>query len=92
MKYRVVLSPRVEQVIRKLSSNLKKKIRAALDAIREDPRTGKALKDELKNLRSFRVQRYRIIYRIHRSRIEVQVIDIAPRSIIYDQIRLIIEK
>ena len=47
--------------IRALHPDIKKKIKHALKAIINDPYTGKALKDELKGLRSFRVKRFRII-------------------------------
>lgn len=69
-----------------LPPNLKKKVRSALEEIQEDPYIGKILRDELKGLWSFRVSRYRIVYRIHLNRIEIQVIDIGPRNIIYERI------
>jgi len=86
VKCRVVIAPSVAESIKAFSPSLKKKIRKALEAIGEDPHIGKPLRDELKGLWSFRVSRYRIIYRIHRSRIEVQVIDVGPRNIIYERI------
>ena len=86
MNYRLIIPPAVEQSLVHLSPNLKKKIRAALEAIREDPSLGKPLKDELKGLWSYRVSRYRIVYRIHHYQIEIQVIDIALRSVIYERI------
>lgn len=86
MKYRLVIPPHVEQIILHLVPNLKRKIRAALDAIREEPHLGKPLKDELRGLWSYRVSRYRIVYRIHHGRIEIQVIDLGPRNLIYARV------
>jgi hypothetical protein len=45
---------------------------------------GKPLKDEIEGLRSFRVSRFRIIYRIG-NRKEIQVIVIGPRERIYEE-------
>ena len=75
----------MEQIILALPPNLKRKIRSALEAIREDPHLGKPLKDELRGLWSYRVSRYRIVYRIHHGRIEIQVIDVCPRNLIYER-------
>jgi mRNA interferase RelE/StbE len=70
-------------LIRGMHPALKKKVRASLDAILSDPTAGKALKDDLTGLRSFRTGRVRIIYRV--SRTEVQVVAIGPRSRIYEK-------
>jgi len=86
LKYRLVIPPAVEGIISRLSPNLKSKIRAALEALREDPHLGKPLKDELRGLWSYRVSRYRIVYRIHHGRIEIQVIDVGPRNLIYKRV------
>ncbi len=86
MKYRLLIPPHVEQTILHLAPNLKKKIRNALDAIREEPHLGKPLRDELRGLWSYRVSRYRIIYRIHHGRIEIQIIDLGPRCLIYEHV------
>lgn len=86
MKYRLIMPTSVQETIAHLSPNSKRQIRAALEMITEDPHLGKPLRDNLADLRSFRVNRYRIVYRIHHSKIEVQVIDIALRSIIYERV------
>lgn len=39
-------------------------IRSALHFLTQNPNDGKALKDKLHGLRSYRVKKYRIIYRI----------------------------
>ena len=59
----------VAKLIRDLHPHLKKKIKASLQSIITDPYLGKALKDELAGLRSFRVSRFRIIYRISDERL-----------------------
>ena len=59
---------------------LKRKVRAALQALLEDPCAGKALRNELQGLRSYRVGRFRIIYRIGR---DLELVAFGPRDSIY---------
>ena len=86
MKYLLVIPPSVETVVAHLSPEIKRRLRNALEAIQEDPHLGKPLREELSGFRSFRVNRYRIVYRIHHGKIEIQVIDIALRSVIYEHV------
>jgi len=59
--------------------------------ILDDPEVGKALKDELTGLRSFRVGRFRIVYRIAAPR-EIQIVAIGPRERIYEETYRLISK
>lgn len=86
MPYRVLIPPHVEGLIAKFHPSLKKKIRAALDDLAQDPYQGKPLKEELMGLYSYRVARYRIIYSIHHDVLEVHVVAMGPRKIIYQSI------
>lgn len=74
----------VAHLIKNLHPGLKRKVRDALEAILSDPYSGKALKDELEGLRSFRVGRFRIIYRIATGR-RLDLIALGPRSVIYEE-------
>ena len=73
----------VAALIRGLHPDLKKKVRAALAAIVADPSAGKALKAELAGLRSYRVGRFRVVYRWEAQ--EVQLVAFGPRSAIYEE-------
>ena len=64
----------VAALIRGLHPDLKRKIRAALDDVLADPSVGKALRAELAGLRSCRVARFRIVYRVATSVIEIVAI------------------
>ncbi len=81
----------VVKLIRGLHPHLKKKIRGSLETILSDPHAGKALKEELDGLRSFRVSRFRIIYRISDKK-EVEIVTIGPRARIYEETYRIIKK
>ena len=74
----------VATLIRGLHPHLKRKVKGALQALLSDPYEGKALKDPLGGLRSFRVSRFRIIYRL-RKRGHIEVVTLGPRERIYEE-------
>ena len=73
----------VARLIQNLHPGLMRKVRDALEQILADPHSGKALKDELEGLRSFRVGRFRIVYRIATGR-RIDLVAVGPRAIIYE--------
>lgn len=77
-------------VIRGMHPELKKKIKSGLKAILEDPNTGKMLRNELAGLRSFRISRFRIIYRVVKK--EVEIVAIGPRIRIYEETYRLLRK
>ena len=70
--------------IRSLHPEIKRRVKAALKAILSDPDKGKSLRNELEGLRSFRVGRFRIIYRKPSAGI-IDIIAIGPRKYIYEE-------
>ena len=81
----------VAELIRSLHPHLKKKIRSSLQAIISDPDSGKALKEELAGLRSFRVGNFRIIYRVGEGA-QIEIIAVGPRKNIYDETYKLLKK
>jgi mRNA interferase RelE/StbE len=73
----------VRALIRAMHPELKRKIRAALTDILDDPQCGKPLKGELQGLWSLRGGRHRIIYRPDDAGIEI--VAIGPRITIYEE-------
>ena len=73
----------VASLVQGLHPDLKRKLRAALDAIMADPSIGKALRDELAGLRSYRIGRFRLVYRVAGSIIEI--VAVGPRASIYEE-------
>jgi mRNA interferase RelE/StbE len=88
--YKLVIPDGAAKLIRGLHPHLKQKIKGSLKIILANPQAGKALKDELEGLRSFRVSRFRVIYRVQRRRVEV--IAIGPRKRIYEETFLLLNK
>jgi len=87
--YRLRVPEGIAESIRGMHPHLKKKIRASLKIILTNPLEGKPLKEERKGLVSFRVSRFRIIYRIKKSTIEI--VALGPRNRIYEEtLRLVI--
>jgi len=81
----------IAALIRSMHPDLKRKIRGSLQTILSEPFAGKALRDELSGLRSFRVSRFRIIYRISKKQL-IEVVTIGPRDRIYEETFRIISK
>lgn len=89
--YRLRVADHAAAVLRTLHPNIKRKLKAALHAITTDPFTGKALGDELSGLRSYRVSRFRIVYRLAQDKV-IEIIAIGPRERIYEETFRLISK
>jgi len=82
--HRLRVPDEVASLIRCMHPQLKRKIRAALQVIQTDAGVGKALRDELAGLRSYRVGRFRIIYRVI-SGPYIDIVTVGPRKRIYQE-------
>lgn len=71
-------------LIRGLHPDIKKKIRAGLEAVARNPQRGKQLRQELAGLYSFRVGKFRIIYRVA-SKAVLELVAVGPRKTIYEE-------
>lgn len=84
IRYRLEMSPPVRQLIAHLPPQFKRRVKIALQCIAENPYLAKELKEELAGLRSQRIGRARIIFRIKGS--VVEIIAIGPRRDIYERV------
>lgn len=62
----------------------RRKVRAAIDALRDDPFSGKALQDELAGLWTSPVGRLRIVYQFDDTKLEIVWVD--RRATIYEDV------
>lgn len=85
------MSDEIVVLIRGCHPQLERKIRAGLRHIVTEPECGKFLKDELEGLKSYRISRFRIIYRISSKQI-IDIVAVGPRKIIYEETYRIIKK
>ncbi len=91
MTYKLRVPDDVTAFIRGLHPVLKKRVKRALKEIIDDPVCGKALKEELPGLRSFRIKKIRIIYKIF-SKTQIGIVAIGPRKTIYEETFRIISR
>lgn len=75
----------VVSLVRNLHPLIKADIKAGLHFLMQNPNSGKPLKEELHGLRSYRVKRYRIIYRIVVPEKILEIVTIGPRKNIYEE-------
>ena len=88
--YKLRVADEIRDLVRGLHPDLKRKVRASLEAILADASSGKALRDELSGLRSYRVGRFRIVYRMAARGKIIELVAIGPRARVYeDTLRLI---
>jgi mRNA interferase RelE/StbE len=81
------ISAELKAQIRHLPPDLKQRVWETVDIIFRDPETGKLLSEDLAGYRSYRIGKYRLIYRIKNSRLVL--IAVGPRADIYE--RLVLE-
>jgi mRNA interferase RelE/StbE len=91
MQYKLRVPDEIVAFVRGLHPLLKKRVKAALTEISQEPYCGKALKDEFSDLRSYRVKRFRIIYKIL-SKKQISIVAVGPRKYIYEETFRIISK
>ena len=84
MRYPLRVPDEVARLVRGLHPQIKWKVRAGLQIIVEQPTVGKPLKEELAGLRSYRIGRFRIVYRISRDH-SIEVVALGPRRDIYEE-------
>ena len=89
--YKLRASHEMADFIRKLHPDIKNRIRSAFEVLVQDPFSEKALNDELKGLYSYRIKRFRIIYKVSKGKI-IDIVAIGPRKYIYEETFRIIDK
>lgn len=89
MRHAVRVPAAVAGLIAGLHPQIKRKLRAAVEALARNPRTGKPLQRELAGLRSLRIGTFRLVYRIAAAR-RLELVAFGPRERIYEEtLRLI---
>jgi mRNA interferase RelE/StbE len=83
--WRLSVTPKVQESLPALPPSIKRYVRQALEEISRDPWTGKPLRDELSGLRSFRVRRLRVIYKLREDTRTVMVVGVGSRETIYKE-------
>ena len=87
MSWTVRYTETAAKAIKKLDPSVRTRVRAAIDALRENPHRGKPLQLTLKGLYSWRTGDWRIVYRRSRNRIEIVHATVGHRREVYDHLR-----
>jgi mRNA interferase RelE/StbE len=85
--WKILYTASAARSLQKLDPQIRRRVRAAIQTLAEEPERGKPLQLTLKGLRSWRTGDYRIIYRVVEKRIEILVIAIGHRREVYDRLR-----
>lgn len=83
MKYRIIISKEAQKNLRKLPANYAERIQVKIAVLVSDPYIGKKLEGRLSDRYSIRVWPYRIIYKIFKQKLIIEVIEIKHRQSAY---------
>ncbi len=75
------------RAVKKLDPQVRRRVRAAVETLREDPLRGKPLQLTLKGLRSWRTGDYRIVYTVENGRLTILVVAVGHRREVYARLR-----
>ena len=90
--YKMRFTPEASRLVSKFHPENKKQIKMALRDLQKDPYTGGDLQEELYGFKSFKIQRYRILYNINEEESFIQVYHIGHRSDVYQQFRRLLKE
>jgi mRNA interferase RelE/StbE len=91
MRYRLRMPDETADFLRSLHPEIKRKMKAALNLIASEPGASKSVQAELRGLKSFKIGRFRISYKVASKRI-VEIVAIGPRRTIYEETYRLLKK
>jgi mRNA interferase RelE/StbE len=80
-------TPECARLISKLPPEIKRLVRSTVEALLTTPAIGTELTGELEGYRSYRIRRYRIIYRINQEEHCLEIYHVGHRSDVYEALR-----
>jgi mRNA interferase RelE/StbE len=86
-KYFARYTPECSRLISKLPPEIKRLVRSTIDALLTKRDMGMELTGELEGYRSYRVRRYRIIYRVNEDDSCLEVYHVGHRRDVYETLR-----
>jgi len=84
MNYNLILSHKFDKEFSRLEKKLQDRVVEGLKEIKENPYEGKPLKGKFKEMLSWRVGKYRILYQILGDKLLIIVINVEHRKHVYD--------
>ena len=89
---KVRLTREAAKIVSKLHPENKKLIRSALDEVRQNPHQGRDLQDDLSGFKSYRIKRYRIVYKLNEEQSFIDIYYLGHRRDVYEQFRTLLNK
>ena len=91
MVYTVRFTQTVAGMVSNLHPDIKKQLRVAIKEISAEPYCGKELQEELFDFLSYRIKRYRIIYKVDETEKLITVYMVGHRRDVYDLFSALVE-
>ena len=89
---RIRFTPEAGKLLSKFHPEIKKLIKGAIKDLQNEPHAGHDLEEELSGFNSFRVKRYRIVYKINEEQNSLDIYYAGHRRDVYEQFRLMLSK
>jgi mRNA interferase RelE/StbE len=90
--WEIKFTPEAARLSSKFHPENKKLIKTALKKLQQDPNLGEDLQEELSGFKSYKINRYRILYNINEEGNAIQIYYIGYRKDVYEQFRLLLSK
>ena len=90
--YIIKFTPESARILSKFHPENKNKIKTSLNELRKNPNTGSDLQEELSGFKSFKIKRYRILYKIDEEQNSINIYHIGHRSDVYEQFKILLSK
>ncbi len=82
--FKIKLTPTAIHSFHRLHPEIKKQLKDALSTLKDNPYSGKQLREELNFFRSFKIKRYRVIYQVDEDLKHIIVVALGHRRDIYE--------
>ena len=89
---KIRFTPEAAGLFSKLHPENKKLIKFALNELRQSPHSGQDLQEELSGFKSYRMKRYRILYKVNDEENIIEVYYIGHRKDIYEEFRRLLNQ
>ena len=89
---KIRFTPEAAVLFSKLHPENKKLIKFALNELRQSPHLGHDLQEELSGFKSYRMKRYRILYKLNDEEDVIEVYYIGHRKDIYEEFRRLLNQ
>ena len=90
--YKIKFTPEAARLTAKLHPDNKKMIKTGLKTLQENPNIGGNLQEELSGFKSYKLKRYRIIYRMIEDENIINIYYIGHRRDVYEQFHILLNK